>query len=517
MTLPPFVWLILWLILSAPFVYIIGRIDILTDSRRNLARWLSLLCIAVGWLGLGRTLTTFYEAGNIDLVNSATWTLGAITMRFDGLSVLMACLVMTLMTAILFYSGPYVGREEGVEKHYALLLLLTGAIIGLVSAGDLFNLWMWFEAMAITGYPLVVFYTHDRTSLEAGIKYLVQSSAGSVFILLGVALVLLSTGTLDILEVRAAIDTTVTGTPLWVTAGVLFIIGFGVKIALVPLHTWLPDAHAQAPSSISAILSAVVIEAGLIALLRSLSALAGAAVTWGGLLIGFGLFNIAIGNLMALRQRQVKRLLAFSSIAHVGYMILGLGVALYVGTEAGAQAGFFHLLSHGLMKGLAFLAAGALLYGLQHQLGTSDDSDPGSHKGLEIDDLSGAAQRYPIIALVFSLALMSLAGLPPLAGFMSKWQVLMAGAQAQDPTLLIILIATALFSVISLGYYAPLINRLYRHKPAVAVANGRAIPLSMTIPLLILAAAIVILGVAPMLAGQLTAPAAADLLSFITR
>ena len=112
---------------------------------------------------------------------------------------------------------------------------------------------------------------------------------------------------------------------------------------------------------------------------------------------------------------------------------------------------------------------------------------------------------------------MSLAGLPPLAGFMSKWQVLMAGAQAQDPTLLIILIAAALFSVISLGYYAPLINRLYRHKPAVAVANGRAIPLSMTIPLLILAAAIVILGVAPMLAGQLTAPAAADLLSFITR
>ncbi len=198
MDLPPFVWLILWLILSAPFIYIIGRIDILTGARRNLARWLSLLCIAVGWYGLGRSLVAFYGVGDLDRVMSSTWTLGAVTMRFDGLSVLLASLALTLITVILLYSGPYIGQSDGVEKHYALLLLVCGAIIGLGSAGDLFNLWVWFEAMAITSYPLVVFYTHDRTSLEAGIKYLVQSSAGSVFILLGIALVLLSTGTLDV-------------------------------------------------------------------------------------------------------------------------------------------------------------------------------------------------------------------------------------------------------------------------------------------------------------------------------
>lgn len=517
MTLPPFVWLILWLILSAPFVYIAGRIDVLTGSRRHSARWLSLLCIVVGWYGLGRALIAFFGAGDVDLVSSATWTLGAVTMRFDGLSVLLACLVMTLMTAVLLFSGPYIGHEEGAEKHYALLLLLTGAIIGLGSAGDLFNLWVWFELMAITSYPLVVFYINDRPSLEAGIKYLVQGSAGSVFILLGIALVLLSTGTLDVLEIRAAIELTATGTPLWVTAGALFVIGFGIKIALVPLHTWLPDAHAQAPSGISAILSAVVIEAGLIALLRSLSALAGAAVTWGGLLIGFGLFNILLGNLMALRQKQVKRLLAFSSIAHVGYMVLGLGVALYVGTQAGAQAGFFHLLSHGLMKGLAFLAVGALLFGLQHQLGATSDGHEGSHKGLVIDDLSGAARRYPLIALALSLALMGLGGLPPLVGFMSKWQVLMAGAQTQDMAIVFILIIAALASVLSLGYYAPLINRLYRREQAEVVANGRAVPPAMTLPLAVLAVAIVVLGVMPMLANWLTVPAAADLLSFIVR
>lgn len=514
MTLPPFVWLILWLILSAPFVYLIGRIDILTRARRNLAWWLGLLCIAVAWIGFGRAAASFYESSNLDMVSTATWTLGAITMRFDGLSMLLAALVLTLTTVILLYTGPYIGKEEGSEKHFALLLLLCGAIIGLGSAGDLFNLWMWFEAMAITSYPLVVFYSQDRLSLEAGAKYMIQSSAGSAFILLGIALVLLSAGTLDVLEVRAAIPAAETGVALWVTAGVLFVLGFGIKIALVPLHTWLPDAHSQAPSGISAILSGVVIEAGLIALLRALSSLAGAAEAWGEILISLGLFNIMVGNLMALRQRQVKRLLAYSSVAHVGYMVLGLGVALYVGTAAGAQAGFFHLLSHGLMKGLAFLAAGALLFGLQHHLGERSDE---GHPSLEIDDLSGAARRYPLIALALSLGLMSLGGLPPLVGFMSKWQIMVAGAQTRDTVILVVLIIAALNSVLSLGYYAPLINRLYRREQTAIVAGGRAIPLAMSLPIAALAIAIVVLGVMPVLAGWLTVPAAVDLLSAFAR
>ena len=511
MTLPPFVWLILWLLLSSPFVYIIGRIDILTGARRGLARWLALLCAAVAWWAFGRALTDFYSAGAPELVTQATWTFGAITLRFDGLSLLLAALVLTLTTVILIYSGPYIGRGEGGEKHYALLLMLCGAIVGLGSAGDLFNLWLWFEAMAFASYPLVVFYTHDRLALEAGIKYLVQSSAGSVFILLGIALVLLSAGTLDVLGARQALAAAPVEPVLWLTAGVLFVIGFGVKIALVPLHTWLPDAHSQAPSGISAILSAVVIEAGLIALLRSLSALSGAAVSWGALLIGFGLFNMLAGNLLALRQQQVKRLLAFSSIGHVGYMILGLGIALYVGTTAGAQAGFFHLLSHGLMKGLAFLAVGALMFGLQHELGRAGAS--AGHAPLTVDDLSGAAQRYPLVALVLSLAVLGLGGLPPLVGFMSKWQILVAGAQTRDVVLLIVLIVAALNSVLSLGYYAPLVNRMYRREPGTLVAAGRALPAAIVAPLLLLAAAIVVLGVLPFLAGWLTIPAAADLLA----
>jgi formate hydrogenlyase subunit 3/multisubunit Na+/H+ antiporter MnhD subunit len=224
-------------------------------------------------------------------------------------------------------------------------------------------------------------------------------------------------------------------------------------------------------------------------------------------------FNMLLGNLMALRQKQVKRLLAFSSISHVGYMILGLGVALYAGTAGGAQAGLFHLLSHGLMKGLAFLAVGALLFGLQHQVGQAGEHD---HGAIEVDDLSGAARRYPLVALALSLAVMGLGGLPPLVGFMSKWQILVTGAQTRDLVILGVLILAALNSVLSLGYYAPLVNRLYRRERGALVANGRAIPLSMTAPLLLLAAAVVVLGVLPMLAGVLTVPAAADLLAAFT-
>lgn len=178
MTLPPFVWLILWLIVSAPFVYIIGRIDILTGGRRALARWLCLLCLAVGWVAFGRAAVAYYDAVAGDLVSRVTWTLGTITLRFDGLSLLLAALTLTLTTLIALFSGPYIGRSEGFEKHYALLLLLCGAIVGLGSAGDLFNLWLWFEVMAFASYPLIVFYTHDRLALEAGIKYLVQARPG---------------------------------------------------------------------------------------------------------------------------------------------------------------------------------------------------------------------------------------------------------------------------------------------------------------------------------------------------
>jgi len=276
---------------------------------------------------------------------------------------------------------------------------------------------------------------------------------------------------------------------------------------MVPMHTWLPDAHSQAPSGISAMLSGVVIQAGLVALLRALVALAGVTPSWGIVLMAFGALNMLYGNLLALRQDQVKRLLAFSSLSHVGYMLLGLGISLHVGQAAGAQGAFFHLVNHGLMKGLAFLAAGALLYCLHLALG--------SHDALTIRDLDGAAKRYPLPALTLSIAVLALGGLPPLNGFMSKWQIFVAGFQTHNVVIAGLVVFAALNSVLSLGYYAPLVNALYRREPSAAVQRGAAVPGGMLVPLGALALAVIVLGVWPSLLDWLTRPAGTALLAAV--
>jgi proton-translocating NADH-quinone oxidoreductase chain N len=395
-------------------------------------------------------------------------------------------------------------EEVGEEKYYAMLLAMMGLMIGLVTASDLFNLWVWFEGMAISSYLLVAFYREQPASLEAGMKYLVQSAAGSVLVLIGIAMVLAQAGTLDMAQLASAVAAPDVNRFALLGAGALFVIGFGVKVALVPLHTWLPDAHSQAPSGISAMLSGVVIEIGLIAMLRALAVLTGSALSWGLILMGFGAVNILYGNLMALRQSVVKRLLAYSSLSHVGYILAGLGIALYAGVSLGAQGAFFHLFNHMLMKGLAFLAVGALMYGMFLQ----NDS----HASLKTYDLAGAAQKYPLVAFTLSIAVLALGGLPPLAGFMSKWQIFLAGFETQNAWIIALMIFMALNSVLSLGYYAPLVNLMYRREASAAVQVGKPLTWSIELPLIVLTALVILLGFFPTLMNWLTVPAARQLM-----
>ncbi len=505
-------WFLLLPLVGSPIVYLVGRVlprrgyirvqD--AEPSPSISRWAALLLFAAEWIPFAR-IARAIALGDQDALQ-LTWpgtsatTFSPVHLRFDGLSLLLAGVALLLGTLVCVFSAPYMSREFGQEKYYAMLLAMVGAMIGLGSAADLFNLWLWFELMAVTSYLLVAFYRGQPASLEAGVKYLVQSAVGSVLVLLGIALVLGQSGTLDLESLRIAGAIT----PALLAAGALFIIGFGVKAALVPLHTWLPDAHSQAPSGISAMLSGIVIEAGLIALLRVVTALTAARLSWGAILLAFGALNMLVGNLMALRQSQVKRLLAYSSLSHVGYMLLGLGVGVYLGDVASAQGGFFHLLNHGMMKGLAFLSAGVLLYCLHIAVG--------DHGPLEISDLSGAARRYPLAALALSLAVLGLGGLPPLAGFMSKWQIFVAGFSTHRPIIEALVVFAALNSVLSLAYYVPLVNALYRGRPSPTIAHGSPMPALMSVPLGLLSVAIVAVGVWPGLVGWITMPAGQSLI-----
>jgi proton-translocating NADH-quinone oxidoreductase chain N len=490
-------WLIAIPLLAVPVVYLLGHMSrehAAGFSGPAVARWAALTALVAAAFPFAQA------AHELAVYGPTTFVAGLIHLRADGLTLLLAGIVYALAIAAVLFAGPDMAGQAGEEKFYALLLILAGTAVGLASAGDLFNLWLWFETMAISSYLLVAFYRDRPATLEASIKYLVQSGAGSILVLLGVALVLAQTGTLDLEQIRS----TAAVSPGLLAAGALFLVGFGVKAALVPLHTWLPDAHSQAPSAVSALLSGMVIEAGLVALLRALAALAGVSPSWGLFLMGFGALNMLVGNLMALRQQQVKRLLAYSSLTHIGYMLLGLGIAIYAGQLAGAQGSFFHLVNHGLMKGLAFLAAGALIFALR--LGA------GEHRPLTVTDLSGAARRYPVAALTLSIALLGLGGLPPLAGFMSEWQIFTAGFITRNAAIEGLVIFAALMSVMSAAYYVPLVNAMYREETSEAVKGGTSIPGAILLPLILLASAVVTIGLWPGLLEWLTAPAGAALL-----
>ncbi len=497
MNLLNFIWMIAIPLVSSPIVYLSGRLgthESVLHQRSYLVRGLALLAIWAAWIPFIFSVQTFLAGGTQGFNIESIW------LRVDAISLLVAAMVLVLGTMVIFFSGPYMAGEAGEEKYYAMLLAMIGLMIGLACADDLFNLWVWFEGMAVSSYLLVAFYREQSASLEAGMKYLVQSAVGSVLALLGIALVLANAGALDLPGIREAVTSLSVNRLALLGAGALFIIGFGVKVAIVPLHTWLPDAHSQAPSGISAMLSGVVIEAGLIAMLRALSVLPDFSISWGILFMSFGALNILYGNLMALRQTMVKRMLAYSSLSHIGYILIGLGVAFYSGAALGAQGAFFHLFNHMLMKGLAFLAVGALIYGMYLQ----NDS----HAPLKVTDLAGAAQKYPLAALAFSIAVLALGGLPPLAGFMSKWQIFVAGFQTQNNWIIALMIFMALNSVLSLAYYAPLVNLIYRKSPSDQALAGKPLPIAITLPLLILMLAVILLGFVPQLMNWVTAPAA---------
>lgn len=495
-----FTWMFAIPLFSSPVVYLVGRLGARDGAGRSgLVRILALLSLLAAWVPFVLAMRTFLAGGQLEFAIESIW------LRADAISLLLAAMVLTLGTLVVLFSGPYMAGELGEEKFYAMLLAMIGLMIGLGCATDLFNLWVWFEGMAVSSYLLVAFYREQPASLEAGAKYLVQSATGSVLVLMGIALVLANSGTLDLNVLQKNAAEWVTDNHLIaLAAAALFITGFGVKAALVPLHTWLPDAHSQAPSGISAMLSGVVIEVGLIAMLRALGAVM-QPQEWRVLFLGFGALNMLVGNLMALRQTVVKRMLAYSSLSHIGYILVGLGVALYAHGEAGAQGAMFHLFTHMLMKGLAFLSVGALIYGLYLQ--------NGSHNSLQVSDLAGTAQKYPLVALCLSIALLGLGGLPPLAGFMSKWQIFVGGFSTQNGWIMALMVFMALNSVLSLGYYAPLVNLMYRRAPSDQVLAGKPLPWTIVAPLVLLALAVIALGLLPASMDVLSVPAGQRLIS----
>ena len=483
------------LLMGAFLAYAMGRAEHLY-KRKYLAA-----VTALGFF-VAALILQLYLAPQVWANGAQSFTIGDPLLRMDALAVFIGLVALILGTVVCLYSIIYMKDDVGQEYYYPLLLLMVAGIVGLGLATDLLVLYLFFELMSIPSYALVVFRRHEWMAIEAGIKYIIMGAIGSVLAFFGISLVYFQAGTLSFSSLIGLLSST----PLLQAALVFLIIGFGVKSAIVPLHTWLPDAHSAAPSGISAMLSGIVIGAGFFTLLRSVLVFSGAGLAVGQLLIIMALITMTVGNIMAYAQlthkdQDLKRILAYSSIAQMGYIILGVGVGMAYGIFTGYEGGLFHIMTHAFMKGLAFLCAGVFI----HELGTR-----------YLDEMQGIGLTMKITGFAFTLSLLSLAGIPPLSGFMSEWLVF-SGSILTYGTIglwgILIAVIALVNALVSLGYYLPIIKTIYSTAEHGAVKKAHDPSPILLVAMGILAALTIILGIWPELGLQAVRPAVNILLS----
>ena len=396
-------------------------------------------------------------------------------LRVDALSVFAAAIFLAMGFLVTVYSLKYMERDTGLSLYYTLLLAMITGMLGVVAAGDFFTLFVFWEFMCIPSYVLVAFRKQQWEPVEAGFKYLVMSSAGSATILYGMSILYGLTGTLNFAQLSVVMTSAAAN--VWGYVSLAFIlIGFGVKASMFPLHTWLPDAHPAAPSSISALLSGIVIKAGAYGIIRTLFMIfLPSRFSWQIALAVFAALTMTYGNFAALLQKDIKRLLAYSSIAQMGYILFAISTT----TSYGLTAGLMHTMNHALMKGLLFLCAGAFIY----RAGTRN-----------LDELKGIGHKMPLTAVIFTVAALSISGVPPLNGFVSEFMIVYAGVNAGMLAFTVVMLINIL---LGFAYYLRLIKIIVWSTPTENVKKVKRAPALMLLPMALMTLSCIIIGLYP--------------------
>jgi multicomponent Na+:H+ antiporter subunit D len=396
-----------------------------------------------------------------------------ITIAVDGFSLFMLTVIALVSACVGLYSISYMEHYGSKANYYALLLMMTVGMNGLVLVNDLFQVYIFLEVAAVASYALVAF-GREHAELEAAFKYLMLSVVASAAVLIAIALLFGLTGSLSFAGVGEGLRQLGADAAAGIAAA-LFLLGFGLKAALVPFHAWLPDAHPSAPAPISAVLSGLLIKvSGVYALTRVFFHVFGLSPALSDVVMWTGTVSIVVAALLALKQTDMKRMLAYSSISQVGYVVLGLGL----GTPLGIAGGLFHLLNHAVAKSLLFLTSGSV----QQATGTRD-----------LEEMGGLAKRMPITAATSLVGSLSIAGVPPLGGFWSKLLIIMALVQARRPVLAVIAV---LASVLTLWYYLILQRKAFFGKLNARWAEVKEAPFWMAAATVVLALICLALGVA---------------------
>ena len=355
-------------------------------------------------------------------------------------------------------------RGEGADRgeFYALILFATLGMMLMASAVDLLILYIGMETMSICIYILAGFLKRERRSNEAALKYLLMGGFSSAIILYGMVMLYGLTGATGLKEIASALTADTLSNPALILAMVMLAAGFGFKIAAVPFHMYIPDVYEGAPTPITALLAAASEIAGLVILLRVfLVAIPGLQDRWALLFYVVSLLTMTVGNVVAIAQSNIKRMLAYSSIAHIGYLLIGV----VAGRELGISAALLYTVVYALMTLGAFAMVILLCVG--------------EVKGERIDDFTGLAQRSPMAAAAMLILLLSLAGVPPTAGFVGK--LYLFGAAIERGYVLLALIAVV-NSAISLFYYMKVAVAMYmRDLPPAGLALSPSRPLRVVL------------------------------------
>ena len=454
-----------------------------------------LLATAVSWLVFVLTVAVAARVADTGVIS---YTMGGwappwgIEVRIDALN----AIVLLIVSGIGAVVTPFAGRsaEDEIRKNnlalfYCLFLLTYTGLLGITVTGDIFNLFVFLEISSLSTYALIAL-GKDRRALTAAYQYLIMGTIGATFFLIGVGLLYAITGTLNIIDLADRLPT-VLDTRTAHTALAFIVAGVGLKLALFPVHLWLPNAYTYAPSVVSAFIAATSTKVAVYVLLRALFVVFGAEYAFERMplqpiLIALSLVGIFVTSLMAWTQLDAKRLLAYSSVAQIGYMVVGLSLA----TVGGLTAAITHLFNHALMKGALFLALGAVAY----RIGST-----------RIRDMEGLGRTMPWTMSAFAVGGLSLIGVPLTAGFISKWYLIVAALELGWWWLALALLVTSLIAVM---YVWKVVEAAwFRDLPESHRALKEA-PLSLLVPVWVLVAANIWFGVDTRYSAGLAASAA---------
>lgn len=405
-----------------------------------------------------------------------------LVLQTDSLARFFMLLCVCIWVPVLLFAFPYVRHAGGEQRFLGFYTMILGVLMGLAMAANFVTMYMFFEMMSLITVPLVL-HTATAAARRAGFKYLGYSVFGAGMALIGYFFVAYYLAAPDF-AAGGVIDLAKSAQhrELLLVAYCLMIVGFGAKAGMVPMQAWLPAAHPVAPAPASAVLSGVITKGGVLAVIRVTYYMFGPEFLQGSwpqyVLLTLALATVFVGSMLAFREKQLKRRLAYSTVSQVSYVLFGLLLL----TPAGVQAAMTQMVFHAIAKDTLFLAAGAIIF---------------ATNCTRVDQLQGIGKRMPVTMWCFTLAALSLIGIPPMAGFVSKWYLVSAGLEAPVAAFgaagMVVLVLSALLTA---GYLLPIVtNGFFPGKDY--IADRREVGPWMRWPMLAFAVAAVVLGLFP--------------------